>query len=48
MDATDLRGAELGIIVDATSLRGAIISTAQLVHLAPMLAETLGITVTDA
>ncbi|HEX4658692.1 MAG TPA: pentapeptide repeat-containing protein, partial [Streptosporangiaceae bacterium] len=48
MDATDLRGAELGIIVDATSLRGAIISTAQLVHLAPVLAETLGITVTDA
>src|SRR5258707_830481 len=48
MDATDLRSAELGIIVDSTSLRGAIISTAQLVHLAPVLAETLGITVSDA
>jgi uncharacterized protein YjbI with pentapeptide repeats len=47
MEATDLRGAELGIIIDADSLRGAIISTAQLVHLAPVLAETLGITVSD-
>jgi uncharacterized protein YjbI with pentapeptide repeats len=47
MDATDLRGAELGIIVDSSSLRGAMISTAQLVLLAPVLAETLGITVSD-
>jgi uncharacterized protein YjbI with pentapeptide repeats len=47
MDATDLRGAELGMIIDAGSLRGATVSTAQLVHLAPVLAETLGITVSD-
>jgi uncharacterized protein YjbI with pentapeptide repeats len=47
MDATDLRGAELGIIIDHGSLRGATISTAQLVLLAPVLAETLGITVSD-
>jgi uncharacterized protein YjbI with pentapeptide repeats len=47
MDATDLRGAELGIIIDQTSLRGATVSTAQLVQLAPVLAQTLGITVSD-
>jgi hypothetical protein len=47
MDATDLRGAELGIIIDADSLRGAIISTGQLVYVAPVLAETMGITVSD-
>jgi uncharacterized protein YjbI with pentapeptide repeats len=47
MDATDLRGAELGIIIGPGSLRGAIVSTAQLVLLAPVLAETLGITVSD-
>jgi uncharacterized protein YjbI with pentapeptide repeats len=47
MDATDLRGAELGLIIDSTSLRGAIVSTAQLVTLAPVLAETMGITVSD-
>jgi len=47
MDATDLRGAELGIIIDAGSLRGATLSTAQLILLAPVLAETLGITVSD-
>jgi uncharacterized protein YjbI with pentapeptide repeats len=45
MDAADLRGAELGIIIDSTALRGATISPAQLVQLAPVLAETLGITV---
>ncbi len=47
MDATDLRGAELGIIIDANSLRGAIISTGQLVYVAPVLAQTLGIIVSD-
>ena len=47
MEATDLRGAELGIIVDSSSLRGATISTGQLVLLAPVLAETLGITICD-
>jgi uncharacterized protein YjbI with pentapeptide repeats len=47
MDATDLRGAELGIVIDSNSLRGAILSTAQLVHVAPVLAQTLGITISD-
>ncbi|HEX6468551.1 MAG TPA: pentapeptide repeat-containing protein [Streptosporangiaceae bacterium] len=44
----DLRGAaELGITGDHASLRGAIITTAQLVDLAPALAQSLGITVSD-
>ena len=47
MDKTDLRGAELGIIIGPDSLRGAIISTAQLIGLAPVLAQTMGITVSD-
>jgi uncharacterized protein YjbI with pentapeptide repeats len=47
MDKTDLRGAELGIIIGPDSLRGAIVSTGQLVYLAPVLAETMGITVSD-
>jgi uncharacterized protein YjbI with pentapeptide repeats len=47
MDKTDLRGAELGIIIGPDSLRGAIVSTGQLGYLAPVLAETLGITVSD-
>ncbi len=47
MDATDLRGAELGVIIGPDSLRGAIVSTAQLVDLAPVLAQTMGITVSD-
>ena len=47
LDKTDLRGAELGIIIGPDSLRGAIVSTAQLVHLAPVLAQTMGITVSD-
>jgi uncharacterized protein YjbI with pentapeptide repeats len=45
MDAADLRDAELGIIIGPDSLRGAIISAAQLIHLAPVLAKTMGITV---
>jgi uncharacterized protein YjbI with pentapeptide repeats len=45
--ATDLRGAELGIIIGPESLRGAIVSTAQLGFLAPLLAQTMGITVSD-
>jgi uncharacterized protein YjbI with pentapeptide repeats len=44
---TDLRDAELGIIIGPDSLRGAIISTAQLGYLAPLLAQTLGITISD-
>jgi uncharacterized protein YjbI with pentapeptide repeats len=47
MDRTDLRGAELGIVIDSQSLRGAIISTAQLVVLAPVLAESMGVVVRD-
>jgi len=47
LEATDLRGAELGLIVGPDSLRGAIVSTAQLVYLAPVLAQTMGITVSD-
>jgi uncharacterized protein YjbI with pentapeptide repeats len=47
MNATDLRGAELGIIIGPDSLRGATVSTGQLVYLAPVLAETIGITVND-
>jgi uncharacterized protein YjbI with pentapeptide repeats len=43
----DLRGAELGITGDAGSLRGATITTAQLIDLAPYLAESLGITVKE-
>ena len=43
----DLRGAELGVIIGPDSLRGAIISTAQLVYLAPLLAEIMGIKVSD-
>ena len=43
----DLRGAELNITADSGSLRGAVIGTAQLLDLAPFLAEALGITVKD-
>jgi uncharacterized protein YjbI with pentapeptide repeats len=47
LDQVDLRGAELGILTDATSLRGAIVTSAQLTAMAPLLAETLGIVVAD-
>lgn len=47
MDRTDLRGAELGIIIDAGSLRGAIISPSQLGLVAPVLADALGIVVNE-
>jgi uncharacterized protein YjbI with pentapeptide repeats len=47
MNKADLRGAELGIIIGPDSLRGAIISTAQLISLAPVLAQTMEITVSD-
>ena len=43
----DLRGAELNITITPDSLRGAIITSAQLMTAAPLLAETLGIVVTD-
>ncbi|HYA52044.1 MAG TPA: pentapeptide repeat-containing protein [Streptosporangiaceae bacterium] len=47
MDEVDLRGAELGITVDPTCLRGAIVTTAQLMDLAPLLAGSMGLTVAD-
>jgi uncharacterized protein YjbI with pentapeptide repeats len=47
MERTDLRGANLGIIIDSQSLRGAIVSSAQLVVLAPVLAESMGVVVRD-
>jgi uncharacterized protein YjbI with pentapeptide repeats len=47
LDQVDLRGAELGITADPDSLRGAIVSSAQLAVMAPLLAESMGITVTD-
>jgi uncharacterized protein YjbI with pentapeptide repeats len=47
MQDVDLRGAELDIIAAPDSLRGAIISGAQLTGIAPALAESLGIIVRD-
>ena len=47
LDQVDLRGAELGITTDATSLRGAIVTSAQLTAMAPVLAESIGIVVDD-
>jgi len=47
MDQTDFRTAELGLIIDATSLRGAILSSGQLAYVAPVLAQTLGIEIND-
>ncbi len=47
LDDVDLRGAELGITITPDSLRGAIITSAQLMAAAPLLAETLGIVVRD-
>ena len=43
----DLRGAELGITGGYESLRGTTIDSVQLVALAPLLANHLGITVKD-
>jgi uncharacterized protein YjbI with pentapeptide repeats len=45
LDQVDLRGAELGLIIGPDSLRGAIVTSAQLYQLAPVIAETLGIRV---
>ena len=47
MEQTDLRTAELGVIIDVGSLRGAIISSGQLAIAAPVLAEALGIEIDD-
>lgn len=48
LDKVDLRGAELNISGGAECLRGATISAAQLIDLAPALAASLGITVEPA
>jgi uncharacterized protein YjbI with pentapeptide repeats len=47
MEQTDLRTADLGVIIDVGSLRGAIISSGQLAIAAPVLAQALGIEVND-
>jgi uncharacterized protein YjbI with pentapeptide repeats len=47
LDQADLRDAELGIIISRDCLQGAIVSSAQLISLAPVLAQTIGITVSD-
>jgi len=47
LDQVDLRGAELGIIIDPECLRGAIVSAAQLGEIAPLLAESIGLIVAD-
>ena len=47
LDQVDLRGSELGLIVGPDPLRGAVISTGQLTAIAPVLADSLGITVDD-
>jgi uncharacterized protein YjbI with pentapeptide repeats len=44
----DLRGAELDITAGYESLRGAIMTTAQLISLAPALAQQIGITIKDS
>ena len=43
----DLRGAELSGLRGLASLRGATITSGQLLDLAPALAEHLGVTVVD-
>ena len=45
LDQVDLRGAELGITIDPGCLRGAIVTTAQLGEIAPLLAESIGLIV---
>jgi uncharacterized protein YjbI with pentapeptide repeats len=45
--ASQLRSAELGLIIDTGSLRGAIISSGQLALAAPVLAQALGIVISD-
>jgi uncharacterized protein YjbI with pentapeptide repeats len=47
LDRVDLRRSELGLIVGPQPLRGAIITTAQLATIAPVLADALGIVVDD-
>ena len=47
LDQVDLRGAELGITIDPECLRGAIVTSGQLAEIAPLLAESIGLIVTD-
>ncbi|GAA2640070.1 pentapeptide repeat-containing protein [Actinomadura fulvescens] len=47
LDEVDLRGADLGITIDPHTIRGAIVSPAQLLDLAPLLADALGIKVEE-
>jgi uncharacterized protein YjbI with pentapeptide repeats len=47
LNQVDLRGAELGITVDPAALGGAIVTTAQLIDMAPILADAIGIIVED-
>jgi uncharacterized protein YjbI with pentapeptide repeats len=47
LEDVDLRGAELDITITPDSLRGAIVTSAQLMAAAPLLAEALGIVVKD-
>jgi uncharacterized protein YjbI with pentapeptide repeats len=47
LDQVDLRGAELGLTIDPGCLRGAIVTVAQLGEIAPLLAESIGLIVTD-
>ncbi|KAB2347032.1 pentapeptide repeat-containing protein [Actinomadura rudentiformis] len=47
LDQVDLRGADLGITIDPHTIRGAIVSPAQLLDLAPLLAGALGIEVKE-
>jgi uncharacterized protein YjbI with pentapeptide repeats len=47
LDQVDLRDAELGLTVDPAALGGAIVTTAQLIDLAPLLADSIGIIVAD-
>ena len=48
LDRVDLRGAELGIVTDTVSLRGAIVTAGQLASIATLLADSMGIVVTDS
>ena len=48
LDTVDLRGAELDITAGYESLRGAIMNTAQLMSIAPVLARQIGIVVKDS
>lgn len=47
LEAVDLRGVSLATVVGARSLAGAVVDTAQLMELAPVLAAALGMTVLD-